>query len=67
MGPDVPEADYRRWVATFDRHLDTPQFAQLRAAYGLYPFTLTGDALGAYVSTAVDNYTRQARQFKLVR
>ena len=67
MGPDVPEADYRRWVATFDHHLDTPQFAQQRAAYGMYPFTLTGDALTAYIKTAVENYTRQARQFKLVR
>ena len=67
MGPDVPDADYRRWVARFDRHLDTPQFAQQRAAYGMYPFTLTGDALTAYIHTAVENYTRQARQFKLVR
>jgi putative tricarboxylic transport membrane protein len=67
MGPDVPDADYRRWVGNFERHLDTPQFARLRAAYGLYPFTLTGAALTTYINTAVDTYTRQARQFKLVR
>ncbi|MES2148570.1 MAG: tripartite tricarboxylate transporter substrate-binding protein [Pseudomonadota bacterium] len=67
MGPQVADADYRRWVAAFDREMASPQFAQLRASYGLYPFALTGDALSAYIKTAVSNYTIQARQFKLVR
>ena len=29
MGPQVPEADYQRWVATFDRVMATPQFAAM--------------------------------------
>jgi putative tricarboxylic transport membrane protein len=45
MGPGVPDADYRRWVAAFRAHEATPDFAQLRAEAGLYPFSLTGDAL----------------------
>ena len=67
MGPKVADADYQRWVRAFDRMEATPAFSQLRAAYGLYPFSLTGAALTAYVKKAVDDYHRQATQFKLVR
>jgi putative tricarboxylic transport membrane protein len=67
MGPKVADADYQRWVRAFDQMEATPEFAQLRAAYGLYPFSLTGPALSAYVKKAVDDYHRQATQFKLVR
>jgi putative tricarboxylic transport membrane protein len=67
MGADVPEADYQRWVAAF-AHMDaTPGFVALRAQAGLYPFSLTGEALTRYVRQAVAGYNRQARQFKLVR
>jgi putative tricarboxylic transport membrane protein len=44
-----------------------PGFAQLRSEAGLYPFSLTGDALTRYIKTAVTDYNRQARQFNLVR
>ena len=67
MGPQVKEADYRRWVAEFDRVLASPQFAQQRAAAGLYPFAMTGDALKAYVTKAVDDYGRRAAELGLVR
>jgi putative tricarboxylic transport membrane protein len=67
MGPQVADADYRHWVGTFDRMMATPQFAQMRAAYGLYPFALTGDALTDYVRKAVDNYGKRASEFGLVR
>ena len=42
MGPQVPDADYQRWVATFERAMATPQFAQWREQAGLSPFALTG-------------------------
>ncbi|SFU77403.1 Bug family tripartite tricarboxylate transporter substrate binding protein [Pseudoduganella namucuonensis] len=67
MGPKVADADYRHWVQTFDRMLASPEFAQTRAAYGLYPFALTGDALTAYVRKAVDDYGKRANEFGLVR
>ncbi|MFC4932038.1 tripartite tricarboxylate transporter substrate binding protein [Massilia sp. GCM10023247] len=67
MGPDVPEADYRRWVAAFARIEATPEFAQMRAQAGLYPFSLTGDALTGYIRQAVADYNRRAVQFNLVR
>jgi putative tricarboxylic transport membrane protein len=67
MGPKVADADYQRWVAAFARMENTPEFAQMRAAYGFYPFSMTGQALTDYVKKAVDNYNQQARQFKLLR
>jgi putative tricarboxylic transport membrane protein len=67
MGPDVPDAAYRRWVDAFARMQATPDFAQLRATSGLYPFSLTGDALTRWVKQAIMDYNRQAREFNLVR
>jgi putative tricarboxylic transport membrane protein len=67
MGPGVPDADYRRWVDAFARVQQTPDFAQLRTAAGLYPFSLTGDALTRWVGQAINDYNRQAREFNLVR
>src|SRR5471032_406923 len=67
MGPQVPDADYQRWVATFDRMMATPEFASLRAKAGLYPFALTGPQLRAYVKKAVDDYTKRAIELGLMR
>jgi len=67
MGPGVPDADYRRWVDAFARAQATQAFAQERTATGLYPFSLTGDALTRWVKQAVLDYNRQAREFNLVR
>lgn len=67
MGPHVSDKDYRQWVSAFDRVLASPQFAQMRATSGLYPFGLTGDALAAYVKKAVDDYGRRAAELGLVR
>lgn len=67
MGPHVSDKDYRQWVSAFDRVLASPQFAQMQATSGLYPFGLTGDALAAYVKKAVDDYGRRAAELGLVR
>jgi putative tricarboxylic transport membrane protein len=67
MGPKVTDAAYRKWVDSFEKMEATPEFAELRAAHGLYPFSLTGAALTEYVKKAVNDYNRQAREFKLVR
>jgi putative tricarboxylic transport membrane protein len=67
MGPQVSEEDYQKWVAIFARMLATKEFAQLRAAHGLYPFGLTGAALTDYVKKAVDDYGRRASELGLVR
>jgi len=67
MGPDVSEADYRRWVHAFERIETSPEFARMRAQAGLYPLALTGDALTRYIRQAVADYRRRAAQFNLVR
>jgi putative tricarboxylic transport membrane protein len=67
MGPDVPDTNYRKWIAAFDRMMATPAFGQLRTAHGLFPFALTGTALTEYVHETVDSYGRQARELGLVR
>jgi putative tricarboxylic transport membrane protein len=67
MGPGVSDADYKRWVQTFERMEATPGFAQMRLDAGLFPFSLTGDALTRYIKQAVADYKRQAREFNLVR
>jgi putative tricarboxylic transport membrane protein len=67
MGPGVSDADYRRWVQAFERMEANPGFARMRAQAGLYPFSLTGEALTRYIKQAIADYNRQARQFKLLR
>ncbi len=67
MGPNVPDTEYRKWVGAFDRMMAQPAFEQMRAAHGLYPFSLTGDALTAYVNKTVDEYGKQAKALGLKR
>lgn len=67
MGPGVSDAEYGKWVSAFDRMMTEPGFDALRAAHGLYPFALTGDALTAYVRKTVDDYGRQAKELGLSR
>ena len=67
MGPQVSDADYRKWVGTFDTMLASTQFAQARAAYGLYPFALSGDRLTAHVKKAVADYGKRAKELGLMR
>lgn len=67
VGPNVSNADYRKWVKTFDRMMALPSFAQLRAAHGLHPFALTGDELTEYINKTVDNYGKQAKELGLIR
>ncbi len=67
MGPGVPDAEYRKWVEAFDKMMAAPSFERLRAAHGLYPFAMTGDALTAYVRKTVDDYGRQAQKLGLMR
>jgi putative tricarboxylic transport membrane protein len=67
MGPKVSDADYRRWVAAFDRMMATKSFDQMRAAYGLYPFAMTGPALTEYIKKTVDSYGKEIRELGLIR
>jgi putative tricarboxylic transport membrane protein len=67
VGPNVSNADYRKWVAIFDHMMAQPSFAQLRAAHGLHPFALTGDQLTQYIKKTVANYGKQGKELGLIR
>jgi putative tricarboxylic transport membrane protein len=67
MGPQVSAADYLKWVAVFDRMIADKSFEQLRAAHGLYPFSMTGAALTDQVVKTVSSYGAQVRELGLVR
>ncbi|UGQ49123.1 tripartite tricarboxylate transporter substrate binding protein [Massilia endophytica] len=67
MGPNTRPADYQRWVRAFDSMMAAPEFGRLRSEAGLYPFTLTGQALTDYVQKAVDEYSTRASQLGLMR
>jgi putative tricarboxylic transport membrane protein len=66
VGPKVSDADYQWWVATFDKMLASPQFAKQREVQGLFPFSLTGEQLTAYVKERVAHYAELAKEFGMV-
>jgi putative tricarboxylic transport membrane protein len=67
MGPQVSDADYRKWVGKFQQAMAGPEFDRLRAAHGLYPFAMTGKDLTVYINKTVEQYRNQARELGLLR
>ena len=65
VGPKVSDADYKWWVASFDKMLASPDFAKLRNERGLFPFALTGDKLSSYIQKNVKRYADLAKEFGL--
>jgi putative tricarboxylic transport membrane protein len=65
MGPKVSDADFKVWTDTFDKMMATKEFEKLRAERGLFPFTMTGPALDAYVKRQVAEYRKLADVFGL--
>ncbi|HEX8603154.1 MAG TPA: tripartite tricarboxylate transporter substrate-binding protein [Pseudoduganella sp.] len=67
MGPQVTDVEYRHWVTTFDRMMASPDFVRLRGEAGLYPLSLTGEALTKYVDKSVREHRERATRFGLMR
>ncbi|MFZ6815137.1 Bug family tripartite tricarboxylate transporter substrate binding protein [Undibacterium sp. Rencai35W] len=67
MGPQVSDADYKKWVNVFQHAMAQPGFDEDRKLHGLYPFAMTGQDLTNYIDKAVINYRQQAKEFGLVR
>ncbi len=65
MGPKVSDADYQVWVDTFNKMMASPEFAKLRAERSLYPFSMTGAELDAYVKKQVEAYRKVATEVGL--
>lgn len=65
MGPKVSDADFKVWVDTFNKMMATPEWAKLRANRSLFPFSLTGAELDAYVKKQVERYRTLAGELGL--
>ena len=65
VGPGVSDADYQTWVAAFSRAMAAPRFAARRAEHGLYPMSMVGAELDAYVKRSLDDYRQLAKRLKL--
>jgi putative tricarboxylic transport membrane protein len=67
VAPKVSDAEYKQWVALFDKLLATPGYAKLREERGLYEFNKTGAALDAFVKDEVARYRKLSDEFGLVK
>lgn len=65
MGPKVSDADYKWWIAAFEKLQASPEFDKLRAERGLFPYNLTGERLTESVKQKVANYKQLATEFGL--
>ncbi len=65
VGPKVSDADFKTWVATFDKMMATPEFAKARADRGLFEFSKTGADLDKFVKERVAFYRTIAADFGL--
>lgn len=66
VGPKVSAAEYAFWEQGFRKVMATPEFAKLREEHNLFPFSLTGAAMDAYVKRQVRQYHKIATSFGLV-
>lgn len=67
MGPEVSDAEYAWWKQQFDTLLASEDFAHLREQRDLFPLSMTGDELKAFVFKQVQDYKALAGEFGLVQ
>jgi len=65
LGPGVSDADYRTWTLSFDRAMAAPGFRAMQEAFGMYPMSLTGAAVGEFVTRQAAEYRAIAGQLNL--
>lgn len=65
MGARVPDAAYREWSEAFRRAMLRGDFAPLQAEHGLYPMSLVGDELQAFIRQSMGRYRALAVEFEL--
>ncbi|MDE3735733.1 MULTISPECIES: tripartite tricarboxylate transporter substrate binding protein [Pseudomonas] len=67
MGPEVSDEDFNWWKQQFDTLLASDDFSKLREQRDLFPLSLTGDQLKAYVFDQVKQYKQLAGEFGLAQ
>ena len=66
MGPKVSDADFNTWTEAFAKVTRTKEFSKLLDERGLYPLTMTGPELTAYVKDSTEKYRKLADEFGLM-
>jgi len=67
MGPQTSDAEYQFWVHQFQQAMQTRAFEEQRRAFGLYPFSMTGNELTKYVDGAISRYRKLAQELGMIR
>nr|WP_314557974.1 tripartite tricarboxylate transporter substrate binding protein [uncultured Pseudomonas sp.] len=67
VGPKVTDDQYSWWKTSFDKLLASDDFAKLRDQRELFPFSMTGSELDAYVQKEVTRYRGMAKEFGLIQ
>jgi putative tricarboxylic transport membrane protein len=67
VGPEVSDDEYGWWVQAFDQMLASDEFATLRTERALFPFSMTGTELDAFVKERVGYYRGLAEEFGLIQ
>ena len=67
VAPKISEADYKFWLDSFNKLLASKDFLALRDQRDLYPFSMTGAELDAYVKKTVAEYRKVADEFGLIQ
>jgi putative tricarboxylic transport membrane protein len=67
VAPKIPDADYKFWLDAFNKLLASKDFLALRDQRDLYPFSMTGPELDAYVKKTVGEYRKIADEYGLVQ
>ena len=60
VAPKISDADYKYWLDSFNKLLASKDFLALRDQRDLYPFSMTGAELDAYVKKTVAEYRKVA-------
>lgn len=67
MGPNVSDAVYQKWVTRLKKLADSPEFAKLRTARGLFPLARIGKSFDKYVTQQVHQFEQLAAEVGLVK
>jgi len=67
LSADVPEAACQAWTDAFREAMASPAFAALRERHRLYPFSLSGAAVEAFVAAQLVRYRQVADDLGLRR
>ena len=65
VGPKVSDADFKTWTDTFAKVMATPAYDKLREERGLFPLSMTGPQVDAYVKQQVAAYRKLVGDFGL--